>query len=164
MILDSFTGAYSFLNVFLLMLIWGGLMLDRFGIRLTGKNCCDFDGVRYGFAVLWHDSEYFDRSNVFRLQARCFYGSSRLFYFLSRSRSRRITVTKIIAKWFKGKELGTAMGIQVALARIGSQVAYSVSIPLAKSFSISTPVLLGLVLLVVGLVTFFYICCDGSKA
>ena len=47
------------------------------------------------------------------------------------------------------------MGIQVALARIGSQVAYSVSIPLAKSFSISTPVLLGLVLLVVGLVTFF---------
>ena len=32
-----FTGAYSFLNVFLLMLIWGGLMLDRFGIRLTGK-------------------------------------------------------------------------------------------------------------------------------
>ena len=31
-----FTGAYSFLNVFLLMLIWGGLMLDRFGIRLTG--------------------------------------------------------------------------------------------------------------------------------
>lgn len=32
-----FTGAYSFLNVFLLMLIWGGLILDRFGIRLTGS-------------------------------------------------------------------------------------------------------------------------------
>ena len=32
-----FTGAYSFLNVFLLMLIWGGLILDRFGIRFTGK-------------------------------------------------------------------------------------------------------------------------------
>ena len=31
-----FTGAYSFLNVFLLMLIWGGLILDRFGIRFTG--------------------------------------------------------------------------------------------------------------------------------
>mgnify|MGYP000269065123 CR=1 FL=1 len=27
-----FTGAYSFLNVFLLMLIWGGLILDKFGI------------------------------------------------------------------------------------------------------------------------------------
>ena len=32
-----FTGAYSFLNVFFLMLIWGGLILDRFGIRFTGK-------------------------------------------------------------------------------------------------------------------------------
>lgn len=31
-----FTGAYSFLNVFLLMLIWGGLILDKFGIRTTG--------------------------------------------------------------------------------------------------------------------------------
>ena len=31
-----FTGAYSFLNVFLLMLIWGGLILDKFGIRFTG--------------------------------------------------------------------------------------------------------------------------------
>ena len=27
-----FTGGYSFLNVFFLMLIWGGLILDRFGI------------------------------------------------------------------------------------------------------------------------------------
>ena len=32
-----FTGGYSFLNVFFLMLIWGGLILDRFGIRFTGK-------------------------------------------------------------------------------------------------------------------------------
>lgn len=32
-----YTGAYSFLNVFCLMLIWGGLILDRFGIRFTGK-------------------------------------------------------------------------------------------------------------------------------
>lgn len=31
-----FTGGYSFLNVFFLMLIWGGLILDRFGIRFTG--------------------------------------------------------------------------------------------------------------------------------
>ena len=32
-----FTCGYSFLNVFFLMLIWGGLILDRFGIRFTGK-------------------------------------------------------------------------------------------------------------------------------
>ena len=32
-----YTGGYSFLNVFFLMLIWGGLILDRFGIRFTGR-------------------------------------------------------------------------------------------------------------------------------
>ena len=56
------------------------------------------------------------------------------------------------------------MGIQVALARIGSQVAYSVSIPLAKSFSISTPVLLGFGFVSCRIGDVFYICCDGSKA
>ena len=66
-----------------------------------------------------------------------------------------ITVTKIIAKWFKGKELATAMGVQVALARIGSQVGYAVAIPMARSLGLSAPVLLGLVLLIGGLVAFF---------
>ena len=33
----TYAGAYSFLNVFLLMLLWGGLILDRFGVRFTGK-------------------------------------------------------------------------------------------------------------------------------
>ena len=28
---------------------------------------------------------------------------------------------RAVSKWFKGKELATAMGVQVALARIGSQ-------------------------------------------
>ena len=66
-----------------------------------------------------------------------------------------ITVSKIIAKWFRGKEMATAMGVQVALARIGSQAAYSVAIPLARNFSIDTPLLIGFVLLVGGLIAFF---------
>ena len=32
-----FSSAYGWFNVFLLMLLFGGLILDRFGIRLTGK-------------------------------------------------------------------------------------------------------------------------------
>ena len=75
-----------------------------------------------------------------------------------------ITVSKIIAKWFKGKELATAMGVQVALARIGSQAGYAVAIPLARAFGISTPVLLGLVLLLGGMIAFFHFCSDGQEA
>ena len=66
-----------------------------------------------------------------------------------------ITVTKIIARWFKGKEMATAMGVQVALARIGSQAAYSIAIPVARNFNIETPVLIGLILLSGGLIAFF---------
>lgn len=75
--------------------------------------------------------------------------------FWSRSGGRRYYSFQIIAKWFKGKELATAMGVQVALARIGSQAGYAVAIPLARAFGISTPVLLGLVLLLGGMIAFF---------
>ena len=66
-----------------------------------------------------------------------------------------ITVTKMIAKWFRGKEMATAMGVQVALARVGSQAAYAVAIPVARSFELTTPVLIGLVCLVGGMIAFF---------
>lgn len=74
-----------------------------------------------------------------------------------------ITVTKIIAKWFRGKEMGTAMGIQVALARIGSQAAYSVAIPIAKNTSLSMPVIVGFILLVIGMVCFLCLFGNGQE-
>jgi MFS-type transporter involved in bile tolerance (Atg22 family) len=33
----TFTGAYGWFNVFLLMLILGGIILDKMGVRFTGK-------------------------------------------------------------------------------------------------------------------------------
>lgn len=150
-----FTGAYSFLNVFLLMLIWGGLMLDRFGIRLTGKIAAILMVLGTFLQYYGMTADILAEATFFGYKQGVFIAAAGYSIFGVGAEVAGITVTKIIAKWFKGKELGTAMGIQVALARIGSQVAYSVSIPLAKSFSISTPVLLGLVLLVIGLITFF---------
>ena len=150
-----FTGAYSFLNVFLLMLIWGGLMLDRFGIRLTGKIAVILMVLGTSLQYYGMTADISAEATFFGYKQGVFISAAGYSIFGVGAEVAGITVTKIIAKWFKGKELGTAMGIQVALARIGSQVAYSVSIPLAKSFSISTPVLLGLVLLVIGLITFF---------
>ena len=128
-----FTGGYSFLNVFFLMLIWGGLILDRFGIRFTGKLATI---LMVGGTAL----EYYAMTGLAGADGAEVAG---------------ITVSKIIAKWFKGKELATAMGVQVALARIGSQAGYAVAIPLARAFGISTPVLLGLVLLLGGMIAFF---------
>ena len=150
-----FTGAYSFLNVFLLMLIWGGLILDRFGIRFTGKLAAILMVVGTGLEYYAITVLAGDESLIFGYKSGVFVASAGYSIFGVGAEVAGITVSKIIAKWFRGKEMATAMGVQVALARIGSQAAYSVAIPLARNFSIDTPLLIGFVLLVGGLIAFF---------
>lgn len=145
-----FTGAYSFLNVFLLMLIWGGLILDKFGIRFTcmlsavlmvGGTFCEYLAItRFGGSG----------ELVFGYKLDVFMASAGYSVFGVGAEVAGITVTKIIAKWFHGKEMALAMGVQVALARIGSQAAYAVAIPVAKSYALDTPLLIGAVLLLGG--------------
>ncbi len=150
-----FTGAYSFLNVFLLMLIWGGLILDRFGIRFTGKLATILMVVGTGLEYYAMLAMSGGDSMILGYKADVLIASAGYSIFGVGAEVAGITVTKMIAKWFKGKEMATAMGVQVALARIGSQAAYSVAIPLARSFSLTTPVLIGLVVLAGGMIAFF---------
>ena len=150
-----FTGAYSFLNVFLLMLIWGGLILDRFGIRFTGKLAAILMVVGTGLEYYAITVLAGNESLIFGYKTGVFVASAGYSIFGVGAEVAGINVSKIIAKWFRGKEMATAMGVQVALARIGSQTAYSVAIPLARNFSIDTPLLIGFVLLVGGLIAFF---------
>ena len=66
-----------------------------------------------------------------------------------------ITVTKVIAKWFTGHELALAMGIQVALARVGTAVALGASLPIARAFGgVSASVGLGAACLCIGMISF----------
>ena len=156
-----YTGGYSFLNVFFLMLIWGGLILDRFGIRFTGRlaTILMVGGTALEYyamtALAGTDAAFLGCKEVFGYKIGVFMAFAGYSIFGVGAEVAGITVTKIIAKWFQGKELATAMGVQVALARIGSQAGYAVAIPLARSFEITTPVLLGLVLLLGGLIAFF---------
>lgn len=149
-----FTGAYSFLNVFLLMLIWGGLILDKFGIRFTGITATV---LMVGGTV----AEYIaitqfggTAETIFGYKLDVFMASAGYSVFGVGAEVAGITVTKIIAKWFNGKEMALAMGVQVALARVGSQAAYAVAIPVAKAWSLDTPLFIGAILLVGGLVAF----------
>ena len=150
----TFTGAYSFLNVFLLMLIWGGLILDRFGIRFTGILAAVLmvGGTACEYLAITH---YGGCSSVmFGMKLDVFLASAGYSVFGVGAEVAGITVTKIIAKWFQGKEMALAMGVQVALARIGSQAAYAVAIPVAKAFGLDMPLFIGLCLLVGGLIAF----------
>lgn len=149
-----YTGAYSFLNVFLLMLIWGGLILDKFGIRATGTlattlmvggTLCEYIAI----TSLGGTDQM-----LFGYKMDVFLAAAGYSVFGVGAEVAGITVTKIIAKWFHGKEMALAMGVQVALARIGSQVAYAVAIPIARTWSLSTPLLIGFVLILAGFVSF----------
>ena len=149
-----FTGAYSFLNVFLLMLIWGGLILDKFGIRFTGilATVLMVGGTTVEYLAI---TTYGGTSAMFMgYKLDVIMASAGYSVFGVGAEVAGITVSKIIAKWFKDKELALAMGVQVALARIGSQVAYAIAIPVARSYHLDTPLLIGAVLLVGGMISF----------
>lgn len=149
-----FTGAYSFLNVFLLMLIWGGLILDKFGIRFTGMlaTVLMVGGTLAEYIAITRFGGTTELIWGYKLDV--FLASAGYAVFGVGAEVAGITVTKIIAKWFHGKEMALAMGVQVALARVGSQAAYAVAIPIAKQWQLDTPLFIGLILLVAGLVSF----------
>ena len=66
-----------------------------------------------------------------------------------------ITTTKLIVKWFKGKEMALAMGLQLAMARMGTALALMISAPVAAHFkSVGAPVLLAVVLLIIGFISY----------
>ena len=154
-----FTSAYGWFNVFLLMLIIGGIILDKMGVRFSGVMAAiimvigaglkfwaistnTLDGVVWN--ILWWETK-----------AQVFMAALGFAIFGVGVEVAGITVSKIIVKWFKGKELALAMGLEMAMARMGTGLAIGISLPLAKSMGhVSKPVLLGLVLLCIGLITF----------
>ena len=67
-----------------------------------------------------------------------------------------ITVSRGIVKWFKGKELALAMGIEMAIARIGVAVVFLGSPYLAAKIEpvdVSRPVAVAVLLLAIGLIS-----------
>ncbi len=157
-----FTSAYGWLNVFFGMLIIGGIILDKLGVRFTGVMSAAImvigAGVKY-----WAISTTFPAgAMILGLKSQVFFASIGFTIFGVGIEVAGITVTKITVKWFKGHELALAMGMQVAIARIGTLLAMAAPVPLATYFgSISAPLAICLLLLIIGLLTFFiYIAMD----
>ena len=63
-----------------------------------------------------------------------------------------------MVRWFTGHELALAMGIQLAMARLGTAAALSISAPIARHFTLSTPLLVALAFLIIGLLSFLVFC------
>lgn len=158
-----FSGAYGMINVFLLMLFFGGLILDKMGIRFTGLMSCGL--MLAGALVKWYAlSTDFGDAHLFGMTMQVALASLGFAVFGMGAEITGITVSKVIVKWFTGKELALAMGLQVAMARIGTAIALGVSLPVARMMGdVSYPVLFGAVALCVGFVSYMVYCVMDRK-
>ena len=130
-----YVSAYSICNTFLLMTIFGGIILDKFGVRrigflftlfctlgafLTAYGVSDYfraGGIGYGFFGIF--LEKFSPEFKMMLLGRILYGLG--------AETSIVTINKICVKWFKGKELSFAFGINLSIARMGTAAALILS-------------------------------------
>ncbi len=154
-----FTSAYGWFNVFLLMLIIGGIILDKMGVRFTGLMSASImvagTFIKY-WAISTHALDGITWHILFwDVNAQVLIAGLGYAIFGVGVETAGITVSKIIVKWFKGKEMALAMGLEMATARLGTVLALSTSVLIADAFdTVSAPVLVCLIMLCIGLIAF----------
>ena len=146
-----YASGYSFLC------IWGGLiicgaLLDKFGVRLVGSifvGMMVFGAALVTFAI----SAGFEPKTSLRVA----YIGCMLFGLGSEIAG--VSVTRSIAKWFKGRNMALAMGLQLAIARFGTATAILIAPMIVKQKAVgefytlaetNRPALIGLSVLAVG--------------
>jgi nitrate/nitrite transporter NarK len=178
------TGGYGFFNVFLGALIIVGILLDKFGVRksaiISAVVMIVGAGIKYyaltptlingGFGYEFGEIlagplgallNFFNRLLSFgspfvpiKMNAPVALTLFGYAIFGVGVEYAGITASKAIVKWFKGKEMALAMGLQVALARLGSFTALFAAPFIVESFKITTPFAIGILLLIIGLISF----------
>lgn len=144
-------------------LILAGIILDKCGVRFTGI-------LSTALMVVGASIKYVGVSDWFQTTALCDWlnswwvslpGSAKMaslgfMVFGCGCEMAGITVSKAIAKWFKGKEMALAMGLEMAIARLGVFAVLSVSPRIAEHFngSVVAPIAFCTVLLLIGLINF----------
>ena len=159
-----FTSGYGWFNVFLLMLVLGGMLLDKIGVRLTGiisiiLMMCGaaikywaisghvqgtFAGIHFGSFSLIDPKPA--SAAVAGLGFAIFGVGCEMF---------GIAANKAVVRWFKGKEMAMAIGLNTSTGRIGTALAMFTPIPLYHwTGQLAIPVIVSLFLLCLGFLTF----------
>ena len=156
-----FVSAYSIPNVFLAMAVLGGIILDRIGIRVTGFSFI-FLMAAGGTITAYGASDYFlsggfgynfmnsfltSYSPALKMMSLGF------FVFGLGAETSIVVLSKVIVKWFKGKELALALGLNLAIGRLGAALAFTLS-PRLVYPEWTTAIWFGALLLWLGLIAF----------
>ena len=161
-VFGTYAASEYFLNV-CGFLILAGIILDKFGVRFTGtlsaslmvagaviKYIAVSDAFQGSGLDLWLSSWWTDLPGNAKLACLGF------MVFGCGCEMAGITVSRAIARWFEGKEMALAMGLEMAIARLGVFAVLSLSPLLANKFdgSVVAPIAFCTALLLIGLINF----------
>jgi MFS family permease len=156
-------GAYSLTNSFLFMAFFGGIILDRWGIRKTSFlflviMIIGTLGTAYGASEIYEPGTFgynffgsfwnaYSPELKMMILGRILFGlGAETFY---------VVLNKIIAKWFKGKELALAFAISLAFGRFGTAGALWLSPRLTElETGWTTAGWFGFMLMIIGFIAF----------
>lgn len=161
-----FAGSRGFFNVFFLMLFVSGFILDKTGVRFAGMLSCLLmlggTFIDY-YAIAFMSPEGTTAFNGTMVKNQVLVAAGGFAVFGIGYELCGITVSKVIVKWFSGQEMALAMGVQVALARLGTALALGFSPKIAQSFSLSTPLLVGVLSVGIGTLCYLFYCTMDAK-
>lgn len=156
-------GMEFFFNVFLGFLILSGIILDKMGIRFTlitsGLTMLIGAFIKF-YALKFVDPSLMMSIFGYQLPTTAFYACLGFAVFGIGVEMAGITVSKTIVKWFKGKELALAMGLEMAIARLGVFAVMNLSPifahngPNPAEWNTPNAFLWGLIFLTIGFLTF----------
>ena len=159
----TFCSSEYFLNVFAFFLIFAGIILDKMGIRFTGILSAAVMVIGASIKLYAISDLFSPESGLYRFLDSFWVtfpptaklASVGFMIFGCGVEMGGVTVSKAIAKWFKGKEMALAMGLEMAIARLGVFAVLSASPRLADKFgNVEAPILFCVVLLLIGLINF----------
>lgn len=156
-----FMSAYSVPNVFLLMAVVGGIILDRIGIRITGTMFVSLMAIGAGITGYGASDAFLNGGFGYDFLASFWPGYSPalkmmylgFFIFGLGAETSIVVLSKVIVKWFKGKEIALALGLNLAIGRLGTALALNLSPSLAE-VQWTNAIWFGVILLWVGLLIF----------
>ncbi|HLN74116.1 MAG TPA: MFS transporter [Prolixibacteraceae bacterium] len=158
-----FTSGYGWFNVFLLMLVFSGMILDKMGVRFTGVLGISIMLIG-GFIKYWAISGHVQgmyEMTILGTQLLAPTAKSAVVAGLGFAifgvgcEMFGIAANKAVVRWFRGKEMALAIGLNTSTGRIGTALAMITPIPLVKlTGNISMPVIVSLFLLGIGLLVF----------
>ncbi|MDN4754879.1 MFS transporter [Porphyromonadaceae bacterium W3.11] len=176
-VFGTYAGSEFFINVFLLFLIFAGIILDKMGVRFTAilsgslmvlgagikvyALSTTFNAGAFPFELLSSFSSGFPPSAKLSCVGFAIFGMG--------TEMAGVTVSRAIVKWFHGKEMAMAMGVEMAVARLGVFAVFQTSPRIhnwamsrlgentegmAAITAIQAPVLFVFILLCIGLILY----------